>query len=290
MSTHIPGSRFHSSSGDAPGDQPPPAEHGESGPWTTGTQSGTAPRQQLGPGSSDASPPEAPHSPGPPVSGPQHSGSPGSGPPGPQSPSGLTPQRSPLDWARRRLTNRSSRRLSTVNQRVESRLGHLGPGWRMVDAPDLGTGDGSQGSGGLLAIGPGGVYSVAVVDQGRHRVMLAGDVVQIQGRRPPHVSRARKAAKRTGDALTEAVGTKVPVVPVLTFVGSGAISAHGLPDNCLVVSHRELDRVLVAAGRKISAETAKKLADVASHPATWADHYRWYPDDQTASDSKTAYR
>lgn len=258
MSMNIPGSRFHSFPDDASGDQSPQTEQGESGPWATSPQAGAAPRQQLG------------------------SGPPGSG--------ALAPQRSPLDWARKRLTNRSSRRLNTMNQRIESRLSNLGAGWRTVDAPGLGTGDQSQEQGGLLAIGPGGVYSVTAVDQGRHRVMLAGDVVQVHGRRPSHVPRARKVAKRASDALTEAVGTKVPVVAVLTFVGSGSISAHGLPSNCLVVSHRELDRVLLAAGTKISVETAKKLADVASDPATWADHYRWYPDDQTASDSKTAYR
>jgi hypothetical protein len=134
------------------------------------------------------------------------------------------------------------------------------------------------------------VYAVTVVEHGRQRVLLAGDVVQIQGKRPPYVARARREAKTASDALTAAVGTAVPVVPVLTFVGSGALSAHGLPTGCLVVSHRELDRLLLAAGNKISSATAQKLAEVASHPATWADRYRWYPDSQTASDKGTARR
>lgn len=213
----------------------------------------------------------------------------GSRPPGSPFGAPTGPSRTPFDWARQRFTGRGTRRLSAAGQRAGHRLQLLGPAWRVVDWPSADLVEDPDHAG-FLAIGPGGVYSVTVVDQGRRRVMLAGDVVQIQGRRPPHIARARKAAKKASSALTAAVGTKVPVVAVLTFVGSGPISAQGLPAGCLVVAHRELDRVLLAAGNKISVETARKLADVARHPATWADRYRWYPDNQTASDSRTAQR
>ena len=199
------------------------------------------------------------------------------------------PPRSPLEWARKRLAGRGApgRRSSAASQRAEQRLTMLGPAWRAVHWPaqDL---DPDQEA--FLAIGPGGVYAVCVIDQGRQRVMLAGDVVQIKGRRPPYVARARRVARKASEALTAAVGSRVPVVPILTFVGSGTISAQGLPSNCLVVAHRELDRLLLAAGNKITPETARKLADVARHPATWADRYRWYPDGRTASDNRTAQR
>jgi hypothetical protein len=199
------------------------------------------------------------------------------------------PPRSPLDWAKR-FTGRGSRRLSAAGQRAEHQLEHLAPAWQVVDWPEPVLVATDQDQAGFLAIGPGGVYSVTVVDHGRQRVMLAGDVVQIQGRRPPYVARAKRAARKVSQALSAAVGTKVPVVPVLTFVGSGAISAQGMPTGCLAVVHRELHRLLLAAGNKISVDTAKKLADVANHPATWADRYRWYPDNQTASDNRTAHR
>ncbi|MPZ27395.1 MAG: hypothetical protein GEV12_13530 [Micromonosporaceae bacterium] len=195
-----------------------------------------------------------------------------------------------MDWARQRLAGRDTRKLSAAGQRATHQLEHLGPAWQVVEWPVAVTAGRDQDNTGFLAIGPGGVYSVTVVDHGRQRVMVAGDVVQIHGRRPPYIAQARRSAKRVSDALSAVVGTKVPVVPVLTFVGSGAISAHGLPTGCLAVVHRELDRLLLAAGNKISADTARKLADVASHPATWGDRYRWYPDNQTASDNRTAQR
>jgi hypothetical protein len=221
---------------------------------------------------------------------PSVGGAPGARPPGHLAGRGSAPPRSPLDWARQRLGGRGTRRLSAAGQRATHQLEHLGPSWLVVDWPETVLAGIDQDQAGFLAIGPGGVYSVTVVDHGRQRVMLAGDVVQIHGRRPPYVARARRTARMVSQALSAAVGTNVPVVPVLTFVGSGAISAQGLPTGCLAVAHRELDRLLLAAGYKISADTAQKLAEVARHPSTWADRYRWYPDHQTASDNRTARR
>lgn len=214
---------------------------------------------------------------------------PRAGQPGPGRSRASQSYQSPFGWARRRLaTERPLGRLTGAAQRAEHKLAQLAPAWRVVEWPEH-VADGTAQSG-FLAIGPGGVYSVTVVDHGRHRVMLAGDVVQIHGKRPPHVARARRDAKTASAVLSQAVGTTVPVIAVLTLVGSGAISAQGQPNGCLVVAYRELDRLLLAAGKKISADTAKKLADVASHPATWADQYRWYPANQTASDKGTARR
>ena len=59
----------------------------------------------------------------------------------------------------------------------------------------------------------------------------------------------------------------MPVTPVLAFVGSGVISVHGLPKDCLVATHKELDRLLIAGGARISPATASKLSAVANTPA-----------------------
>lgn len=204
---------------------------------------------------------------------------------------------SPMQWARNRRSNRTTRRLEAAGQRAGQQLEILGAAWHLVDWPHTGVigpsasaAPQAEGHAGFLAIGPGGVFAVTVVDQGRYRVMIAGDVVQIQGRRPPYVVEARKDARRAGTALTAAVGATVPVTPVLVFVGSGAISVQGLPDNCLVASHRELNRLLTAGGERISAATAGKLSEVASHPDTWADVYRWYSGTRTVGDKRTAGR
>ncbi|MDG4790832.1 hypothetical protein O7626_33825 [Micromonospora sp. WMMD1102] len=212
----------------------------------------------------------------------------------------------PMDWARRRRAERDARRIEAAGARALSRLDHLGPSWHVVDWPRTELTEASMleldyrsrdERAGFLAIGPSGLFAVTVADHGRSRVLIAGDVVQINGRRPAYVTEARRDAKRAAKALSNAVGLPIPVTPVLTFVGSGVISVYGLPNECLVATHRELDRLLVAGGNRISAATAEKLSRVAQSPATWlnapyrsAADYRWYEEGRTAADKHAGRR
>jgi hypothetical protein len=216
-------------------------------------------------------------------------------------PTVLEPRPSPVEWARRRRVEREARRLEAAGARALTRLDRLGPAWHIVDWPrtdSLGhEHDPSDDRAGFLAIGPGGVYAVTVADHGRSRVLIAGDVVQINGKRPAYVAEARRDAKRASRAMSSAVGLTVPVSPVLAFVGSGVISVHGLPKDCLVATHKELDRLLIAGGARISPATAGKLSAVAQHPATWANapyrpasEYRWQGSGQTAADKRATRR
>jgi hypothetical protein len=215
----------------------------------------------------------------------------------------LEPARpTPLEWARRRRAERGARRLEAAGARALGQLNHLGPAWHVVEWPRTDVADvlldrGQDERAGFLAIGPGGLFAVTIADHGRARVLVAGDVVQINGKRPPYVPEARRDAKRASKALSEAVGLPIPVTPVLTFVGSGVISVYGLPKDCLMATHRELDRLLVAAGNRISPATAEKLSRVAQHPSTWLNgtyrptaDYRWYDEGRTAADKRAAHR
>lgn len=209
-----------------------------------------------------------------------------------------------MEWARRRRAEREARRIEAAGARALARLDHLGPAWHVVDWPRIDAFDGwlTDGRGreraGFLAIGPGGLFAITIADHGRARVMIAGDVVQINGKRPSYVIDARRDAKRAARALSTAVGLAIPITPVLTFVGSGVISVYGLPKDCLVATDRELDRLLVSGGTRISAATAVKLSEVARRPATWlasspqaaATGYRWYDDGRTASGRRTTHR
>ncbi|HZN75821.1 MAG TPA: hypothetical protein VFC00_29685 [Micromonosporaceae bacterium] len=206
------------------------------------------------------------------------------------------------DLARRRREEREARRVAAAGHRAAHRLDPL-PDWHVVDLPQSQDaqailGKNSPENAGFLAIGPAGVFAVHVVDHGRNRVLLAGDVVQINGRRPPYVNQAKQEAKRAAVALTRAVGSSVPVVPVLALVGSGAVSYYGLPKDCVVTTYRELAGVLAARGERITPSTAAKLGAVARHPSTWTmptqpngdDLYRWYPDGVEAADKKPTRR
>lgn len=215
----------------------------------------------------------------------------------------LEPARpTPLEWARRRRAERGARRLEAAGARALGQLNHLGPAWHVIEWPRTDVADvlldrPQDERAGFLAIGPSGLFAVTIADHGRARVLVAGDVVQINGKRPPYVAEARRDAKRASKALSEAVGLPIPVTPVLTFVGSGVISVYGLPKDCLMATHRELDRLLVAAGNRISPATAEKLSRVAQAPSTWlngtyraAADYRWYDGGRTAADKRAAHR
>lgn len=212
----------------------------------------------------------------------------------------------PMDWARRRRAERDARRIEAAGARALTRLEHLGSAWHVVEWPRTDVveahpltmeGTAREERAGFLAIGPSGLFAVTVVNHGRSRVLVAGDVVQINGRRPPYIVQAQRDARRASRALSAAVGLTIPVTPVLTFVGSGVLSVYGLPKECLVATHRELDRLLVAGGSRISTATAEKLSLVARRPSTWLNghyrpgaDYRWYDDGRTATDNRVHRR
>ncbi|GIJ51470.1 hypothetical protein Val02_83560 [Virgisporangium aliadipatigenens] len=188
----------------------------------------------------------------------------------------LDPARqSPREWMRARREARERRRDAARHQRAAQSLNSLGPSWEVVDLQRFaGTGPMT-----FLAIGPGGVFAVTVKDHGRTKVAFAGDVVQIDGRRPKYVTEARENARLASTALSRVAGISVPVMPVLAFAGSGVITFYGMPKGCIVSAYQELGRVLNSRGNRLAQRTVKKLFALADHPATWSnaafDRYDW---------------
>lgn len=193
-------------------------------------------------------------------------------------------------WARRMREEQLVRRMTAAEKRAAHRLGS---DWHVIEWPNLKpliSHNKTAPLPGFLAIGPGGIFSVSLAQHGRSRVMIAGDIVQIQGKRPSYVSQARRDAKQVAKTLSAAVGQELTVYPILVFVGNGPISVNGLPKDCVVTSYRELDKVLAATGRRITAHTADKLSQLARNPTIWTDAkgYQWYPEGATPGDKGTA--
>jgi hypothetical protein len=204
------------------------------------------------------------------------------------------PSRSgPLDWARRRRSDRDSRRAEVARGRAVTKLARLGEAWKVLDIQEIGLLNPNT----FLAIGPGGVFVVIVKQHGRGRVRLAGDVVQIDGKRPQYVAEAKRAAEEASKALSSTAGNTIPVTPILAFAGTGAIDVHGLPKSCLVTSYRELDHLLTSYGERIGPRTISKLYSIAMHPVTWVspkeealvEEYTWYTS-QSPTDKRAARR
>ena len=199
-----------------------------------------------------------------------------------------------MEWMRTRRTEREIKRAEQAHQRAAQRLGAIGPDWRVLDLQATAGSDRMS----FLAVGPGGIFAVTVKDHGRSRVSFAGDVVQIDGRRPKYVAEARKNAKLAATALSRIAGVSVPVMPVLAFEGSGTIAVHGMPKGVIVSAYQELGRVLNARGQRLAPATVEKVYALAADPATWlnppyvalADRYRWYPDNGASTDKQPADR
>ncbi|WP_157641013.1 nuclease-related domain-containing protein [Longispora albida] len=171
-----------------------------------------------------------------------------------------------LGWLERRRAVKAERQSAAARQRVIDRINRLGPDWRVLDARSFGL----PGSLDFLLFGPGGIFTVQVKAQGRTRVMVAGDVVQIDGKRPPFIASARRDAKLASTALTKATGRQIPVIPIVVFVGSGQLSMQGLPKGCLIAHYREIDRILLSRGSFLSSRSVDTLYEVAARPSTWA--------------------
>jgi len=162
-----------------------------------------------------------------------------------------------IGWFSRQRDARAQRRAEAGRQRVVHRVELLGPQWRIVDYnpddPDF------------LAIGPGGVFQITVADHGRAKVELAGDVVQIEGRRPPYVALAKRDAARISQQMSSMAGRRIPVVPMVAFLGMGEIVYHGKPsEGCVMTSYRDIGRALDAHGARLGLETIEKLVVLAS--------------------------
>jgi hypothetical protein len=203
------------------------------------------------------------------------------------------PRSNPLEWARRRRSDRDSRRAEVARGRAVTKLTRLGESWRVLDIQEIGLLNPNT----FLAIGPGGVFVVVVKQQGRSRVRLAGDVVQIDGKRPQYIAEAKLVAGEAGKALSRTAGNTIPVTPIVAFAGTGAIDVHGLPKECIVTSYRELDHLLSSYGQRIGPTTVHKLYSIAKHPATWIapkyeaqiEAYTWYTS-QSLPDKKPVRR
>jgi hypothetical protein len=211
---------------------------------------------------------------------------------GRHAPSIADSRTSPMEWMRSRRTEREIKRAEQAHLRAAQRLEAIGPNWRVLDLQATAGSDRMS----FLAVGPGGIFAVTVKDHGRSRVSFAGDVVQIDGRRPKYVQEARKNAKLAATALTRIAGVSVPVMPVLAFEGSGTIAVHGMPKGVIISAYQELGRVLNARGQRLAPATVEKVYALAADPATWvnppyvalAERYRWYPDGGTSTDKRPA--
>ena len=69
-----------------------------------------------------------------------------------------------------------------------------------------------------------------------------------------------------GLTMSVAAGRRIPVVPVVAFLGSGEVVYYGQPpDGCVMTTYRDLGRALNAHGSRVTETTIRKLLIVAAY-------------------------
>jgi hypothetical protein len=150
------------------------------------------------------------------------------------------------------------RRRRIARQRRQHQIRPLGPGWRVLGVPSA-----RSTAPEYLTIGPGGIFLVAVVYQGRIRARVAGDVLQLVTGPRSNIGVLRDRAQRVSVQLSTRAGVAVPVQPVLALSGLGVVDVYGLPRGIVVATGRDLSDVLNGYGERLAPQTVDKLYTLA---------------------------
>jgi hypothetical protein len=149
---------------------------------------------------------------------------------------------------------------------VADELAKLGAEWQILNAVPVGE------RGQVidhLAIGPAGVFAVAVVHQPADAVTVRGDVLEVNGVARPHLAFSRDLATNAAVSLTRATGLNVPVRGLVVFVAAQSVSVRDAPDDVGVTSDRALQKWFGGRDEVLDAMDVKMIADAAAEPATW---------------------
>ncbi|GAA4169900.1 nuclease-related domain-containing protein [Gryllotalpicola koreensis] len=120
-----------------------------------------------------------------------------------------------------------------------------------------------------LAIGPAGVFALAVQHQQAAAVTVRGDALAINGVARPHLARSRDLATEAAVNLTRATGLNVPVRGLIVFVAPQSVSVRNEPDDVGITSDRGVHKWLADREQTLSPTQVAMIADAAADPATW---------------------
>jgi len=149
---------------------------------------------------------------------------------------------------------------------VADELAKLGPEWVILNAVPAGERGQTIDH---LAIGPAGVFAIAVVHQPADAVTVRGDLLTINGIPRPHLAASRDVATDAAVSLTHATGRNVPVRGLVVFVAAQSVSVRDAPDDVGVTSDRGVQKWFSGRAQVLEAVDVKAIADAAAEPATW---------------------
>jgi hypothetical protein len=118
-----------------------------------------------------------------------------------------------------------------------------------------------------LVIGPGGVFAIDAKVRLGH-VTVSRHAITVDARETDMLNRAVDLAIAASDVLSDAVGWKVWVSPVIAFVDSN-VQIRSIPHDVPVLDARNVAAWLEGLPRKLLSHRAHYIARVAASPHTW---------------------
>lgn len=149
---------------------------------------------------------------------------------------------------------------------VAQRLSGLGPGWYVLHSVPVGTGSSDLDH---VVIGPAGVFTINTKHHRGQNVWVGGRRILVNGQRTDHLRNAKYEALRTSKLLSVAAGMLVEVTPVLAIVGAKQMTVRERPHDVGVLRETELTRWLLRHPVTLTLDQVRRIAKVATQPATW---------------------
>ncbi len=162
-------------------------------------------------------------------------------------------------------------RLACGEVAVLDSLSQLGSEWMVFHTVPLGRGDDDLE---YVAVGPAGVYSIAVRQHPGGAIWIDGGVLLVDDERMPHIRDAEFEAVRASQLLSEVTGSRVEVTPCLVISGSRSLTVSKPPRRVAVLDTRNLRSWLKDMPRILSAETLGAFRTAASEQTDWQDTKR----------------
>lgn len=145
-------------------------------------------------------------------------------------------------------------------------LERLGPEWTVLHSVPVGL-KGSDID--HIVVGPSGVYTINTKRHRGKRVWVGDRIILVNGQKTDHLRNSRYEAERASKLLSQAVGTYVPVTPLLVIVESAGVTTRSKPKDVQVLVLSELVRWLKRRKPNFDPDVAAIVARAAANPRTW---------------------
>jgi hypothetical protein len=147
----------------------------------------------------------------------------------------------------------------------------LGAGWRVLHAVPTGQRGGDIAH---LVIGPGGVYTVDVKHHPDSNVVVAGELIVVNGHPFTYVRASGASAARAAGRLTRAVGAPVFARGLIVIVGASkglTIKSQPPGGDVYVLRSRDVETWLGRRGQVLDDDRVERLYSQARKSTIWTD-------------------